>query len=388
MKPNLSVFTAFPYSLQVFLPAFLISIFLHSSSLCALEDSLTPPFSYGEGVFYTTFSTGYYYTEDNYMESFTTQPLSQVLNSGQNSSSPFFHYMNTDFSIGYNLTDWFEMEAFANGFWFAQSGDGHKLRFSGPQVKRGGAALRSQQHIKKVFGFIPELSFSFPFFAINQQTEKPITDDGSIHFTPSLWLYGAIGDIFYPFVYTGFKLRTNSLSPLLQWKAGGILKADMAELGLHSYGFWSIARDKSSTSFGDRFNLLKRTNAGSLKFFSANPGLIGFMAWLSWHFPYVTLRLSGNIDINGSYYSKGYTFLASLIVKTGKKKRGGVNAVFNKQQEEIFEPQITEDEKSVNDIFENSVQDSLIQEEAEKALEEAEKMEESNIQQSPSSRSE
>jgi len=167
MKPNLSIFTDFPLSLQVLLPAFLIPLFLHSPFLCALEDSPTPPFSYGEGVFHATFNTGYYYTEENYMERFTTQPLGRVLNLDQNSSSPFFHYMNTELGIGYSFTDWFEIETFAGGFWFAQSGDGNKLRFSGPQIKRGGAAFRSQQSIKKVFGFIPEFSVSFPFFSIN-----------------------------------------------------------------------------------------------------------------------------------------------------------------------------------------------------------------------------
>ena len=387
MKTKFDFFTTFPWlgciTLKRLFPALLSLFLLLPFPIQAREDSLTLPLSRGKHIFHIEFNTGYYYTEDNYIKAFQAQPLRQTLNLTGASSSPFFHYMNTDFSLGYSFTDWFEIEAFCSGFWFAQSGDGSKLRFSGPKIKRGGVAFRNQQSIVKAFGFIPEFSFSFPFFSINQHTQKPITDDGSMHFTPALWFYGAIGEMFYPFVQMGLKLRTHSLSSLLQWKAGALLKADIAEIGFYSYGFWSVIKDKSSASLGDRSNLLKQTNAGSLKFFSTNPGLIGFMGWLGWHFPYVTLRLSGDIDINGAQHSKGYTFLASLIIELGSKHKR-VDEIFDDPQDN-FEPQITKDEQSVNDVFENTTEDSRIQQEAEQALEETERIEEEKVEESTTS---
>ncbi len=358
---------------------FILFLVFTPFSLKAQEDSLTLPLSRGGGVFHTEFNTGYYYTESNYTQNFTSQPLRQVLGLDSNASPPFFQYMNMELSLGYSLTNWFEVEVFSSGFWFAQSGNGESLRFSGPQIKRAGLAFRSQQRIAKVFGFIPEFSFSFPFFAIKTQTEKPITDDASLHFTPSLWIYGAVGEVFYPFIYGGFKIRSQALSSILQWKAGAMLKSDIAEIGFYSYGFWSIARDKSSSVLGDRTNLLKRVNAGSLKFFSTNPGLIGFTGWLGWHFPYVTLRLSGDIDINGTNYSRGYTFLASVIIALGGHKKKKVDEIFNEPTEH-FEPQMIEEVESVNDIFENPMEDARIQQAAEQALEEGEQTEEEKIE--------
>ena len=385
MKINCGFSTVFCTNytvLRVFLSAIPILpclLLLCPLALEAHEDSLTLPLSRGEHVFYTEFNTGYYYTEKNYTERFKSLPLRQILNLNSNSSSPFFQYMNMKLSLGYALTDWFEIEAFSNGVWFAQSGDGNKLRFSDPQIQRGGVGFRSQQNIvSKSFGLIPEFSFSFPFFLMQKNTVRPITDDGSIHLTPAFWLYGVIGDVLYPFGYIGFKWRSQSLSSMLQWKIGLMLKADIAEMGAYSYGFWSVIRDKSSGSLGDRSNLLKQTNAGSLKFFSANPGLIGFVGWLGWHFPYVTLRLSGDIDINGTYHSSGYTFLASIILELGSSKKNHIDKMFNEGPKN-FEPQITADEESVNSIFENLEEDSKIQQEAEKALEEAEKEEEEKI---------
>ncbi|MDE0119989.1 MAG: hypothetical protein OXM55_08300 [Bdellovibrionales bacterium] len=359
---------------------FIISFLIFTPlSLKAQEDSLTLPLSRGGGVFHTELNTGYYYTESNYTQRFTSQALRQVLGLKSDSPSPFFQYMNMELSLGYSLTNWFEVEVFSSGFWFAQSGNGENLRFSGPQIKRAGLAFRSQQSIIKAFGFIPEFSFSFPFFAIKTHTEKPITDDGSLHFTPSLWIYGAIGEVFYPFIYGGLKIRTLALSSLLQWKAGVMLKSNIAEIGFYSYGFWSVIRDKSSAVLGDRANLLKRTNAGSLRFFSANPGLIGFTGWLGWHFPYVTLRLSGDMDINGTNYSRGYTFLASVIIALGGHKKKKMDEIFTEPTEH-FEPQMIEEVESVNDIFENPMEDARIQHAAEQALEAGEQTEEEKIE--------
>ena len=382
---NFKTFFAFSLYRRAFTFLFFLSpvLWLYSP-VQAREDSLTPPLSRGGKIFFTEIHTGYYYTEQNYTELFTSQPLRNSLGLKKGDSPPFFQYMNIDLSLGYAFTDWFEMEVFSSGFWFAQSGDGKNLRFTGPQIKRAGAAFRSQQITGGgFFGLIPEFSFSIPFFAVNFQSNKPITDDGSMHFTPSIWMYGVIGEVFYPFVQTGVKLRTKSLSSLLSWKLGAMVKGNIAEIGLYSYGFWSILRDNSSSRLGDRSRLLKRVNAGSMKFFSSNPGIIGFTAWLAWHFPYVSLRLSGDMDINGTYHSKGYSFLASLIIDLGSQSRQESQEIFNESPpsaEETFQPQVTEEEETVNDIFENPEEDMRIQQEAEKALEEAEKTEENKIE--------
>ncbi len=345
-----------------------------------MEDSPTPPFSRGKNAFHTEIHTGYYYTESNYTQSFKSRQLRDELELSEG-DAPFFQYMNMEAGLGYTVAKWLSAEIFATGFWFAQSGDGSQLRFSGTQLKRGGGALRSEQSLPAGFGFIPEFSFSVPFLSLNRQTQTPITDDGSLHFTPSLWIYAVIEDLFYPFVYTGFKIRTKGLSSLLQWKAGLMLKADIAELGFYTYGFWSLTRDRSSGQSGDRTRLLKRVNAGSLRFFSSNPGAIGFTGFLGWNFPYVSLRLSGDMDINGTHYSKGYSFLASLIFQLGGGGKPKMHDMFN-QEESDFQPGNMESTESENSGFE---EDLLMRESAEKALQEAERREEDKIENEESS---
>ena len=70
-------------------------------------------------------------------------------------------------------------------------------------------------------------------------------------------------------------------------------------------------------------------------------------------------------------------------IKTTKSKK--VDSIFdddNKEQKE-FVPQMTEDEEAVNkEIFENTVEDTRIQEEAERILKETERAEESKIEES------
>ncbi len=347
-------------------------------------DSLTPPLP-GQERFRLKFRTGYYYTEDNYLTRFQTEPLQQTLGGG-GVSPPFFHYMDAGLSLGYVPAKWLELELFATGFWFAQSGNGDRLYFSTPHIKRVGGLIRTQHLIAGVFGFIPEILVSSPFFPINYSTESPITDDGEWHVTPSLWLYGVLFDIVHPFAYTGFKWRGHPLSSLFQWKAGLMLKADIAEIGFYSHGFWSVTKDLSSSLLGDRISLLKRVNAGSLRFFSANPGVIGARGWLAWHFPHLTLRLSGNMDLTGVSYSQGYGALVEIIIRMGKVRKTAVEAIFS-EKDSGFTPQVVTDSadlekafKSADKALPSAWEEDQMEQDMEEALKQSEQEEEMKME--------
>ena len=324
------------------------------------EDSRTPPL-FNEEQFRIKFHTGYHYTESNFINRSRSEPLHQALKL-KAGPPPFFHFMETGLNLGYNAFSWLSAEVFLAGFWFAQSGNGTKLYVSSPEVKRVGGILRSPHLIKGVFGFIPEISFSHPFFSINYNTQTPITDDGVWHLTPALWLYGVLLDIVHPFVYTGLKWRSQPLSSLFQWKAGLMLRADIAEMGFYVHGFWPVTVDQSSSLIGDRVSLLKRVNAGSLRFFSSNPQVIGGTGWLAWHFPHLTLRLSGDMDWIGSHYSKGYGVLAEIIIKIGKVQKTKVEAIFDNSKAQ-FTPDMVEDFTPVQKSFENIKEPPRIEEE-------------------------
>ena len=326
------------------------------SLVLAYSDGQTPPF-YGEELVRLKLKTGYYYTESNFIGQLRSESLRQTLQLKEGAFPPFFHFMKTGFSLGFSPLSWMSVDTFLEGFWFAQSGNGQGLYFSSPAIKRIGGVFRAPYELKGVFGLIPELSFSYPFFPIDYNTKTPVTDSGVWHFTPSLWVYGVLFDIVRPFGYVGFRWRGQPLSSRFLWKTGLLLKADIAEIGFYVRGFLSATLDQSSGIIGDRINLLKRVNAGSLRFFSANPNMIGGTGWLAWHFPYFTLRLSGNMDFMGYHYSKGYGVLAEMIVKLGKIKKTRVQTIFNRSSS--FTPDISSKADFVESSFRSAEKTEL-----------------------------
>ena len=336
---------------------FVVCMFL-PLEMWGVEDNQTLPLSKGRGVFYLELNTDYYYTEDNYKNFFQVQPLAVMEKAGLAGNSPFFHYMSNDLSLGYSFADWFELEGFLHGIWFAQSGDGVNIHFTPFDLYRGGGAIRSQQSFGEgVFGLIEEFSFSHPFKNIRSSSTRPFVDDGSHHFTPALWMYASIWNVFYPFIYAGLKFRSKGLSDLFQWKLGLQFQTGIVEIGANTYGFLSAIKEPAVEYINTgRDRLL---NAGSLKFGSQNPAVIGFFTWLAWRLPYVTFRLSGDMDVNGTQYAKGYAVSLSVLLNLGGEK--DLSDIFQKDPEENFEPQTTlshEDKnlfKTPEGIFNNTL---------------------------------
>ena len=366
--------------MQNFISYFILALLaLGPLALSAYEDSRTLPF-FTEERFRLKMNTSYYYTEDNFTGLFRSESLGQSLQL-KGGFPPFFHFMRTGLSLGYTAFSHLSAEVFLEGFWFAQSGNGTALYFSSPEVKRVGGVLRSHYLIEGVFGFIPEISFSYPLFPINYNTQTAITDDGVYRLTPSLWLYGVLFDTVIPFVQGGFKWRGHPLSSFFQWKAGLMLRADIAEIGFYTRGFWSVILDPSSPNLGDRVHLLKKVNAGSLRFFSSNPNVIGGTGWLAWHFPFLTLRFSGDMDWAGARYSKGYGVLAEIIIKIGKIHKTRVESLFE-GQEAGFEPNRAKDSALLEQSFNKNQEkvNRVDEEDIDSLFNESEYIEEQKIQ--------
>ncbi len=345
----------------------------------AREDQLVLPLPRKPHTFYTELNTDYFLTKENYSYRFTVEPLGQT--SIQSRRQPFFYYTSFDLSVGYSLNKQFEMDAFVRGFWFAESDNGINTSFQSPYFARGGVSLRHHQKLHYVI-LVPSVNFSFPFYLINFNSQLPITQDGSLHFTPAFWLYAPIKNLFYPFGYLGFKFRTNFLSSLLRWKLGALLTISGLEVGLQFQGFWSVILDQSSSRLGDKRALLDRVNGGSLKFFSSNPGVLNLGGWVGWRFSHFILRLMGDVDMFGQNYAKGSRVLFSVIMEIGKNKRAKRRSqIYDRDEGRTnFETEITKEEESVIEIFQSPpVEEHHIQEEVEQALEEKEREQEKMI---------
>ena len=280
----------------------------------AAEESLTFNLPKGPGFGYVQLEHEYYYTEDNYRAWFERESLT----GGRGTVPLFFQYILWDLSLGYHFGTWLETELFVRGGWLAQSGDGAKLRTSLPNLYRGGLSLRSQQSWGQIFGggLVEELSVSVPFRSLKPGMFKPWPDEGSLRVHPALWMYVSFWQTFYPFGKVAFQFRNQGLSDLLKLRLGVLIRVGVvSEVGASVYGFWSVV--KSVPGSLSQEELLSRLHAGSLKFGSSNPAVLGGFVWLKWHLPYFTLRLSGDMDINGNHYAKGYTFQLALLWKWG-----------------------------------------------------------------------
>ena len=306
----------------------------------AEEDTYFLPAGREKGTLFLNLHTGYYSTSSNYTKIRSIRALSDELSLPISDSKAFMHYMNYDLNLGFTFTEWFEMEVFTSGFWFTQVGNGQEL-FSFPiNIKRGGFSLRSYKIWNNQLkgGFIPELSLSFPFYRLNKTNpSSPILDDASVHFTPSFWLYTRIKNWLHPFVNISFKLKTHDLSSAFQWKAGALIRWNVLEIGAQNFGFWPIIQDKSSFEETERIELLKRTNAGSLKFLSVNPGVVGFLFWAGLNMQNVSIKLSGGMDVFGKFYARGWTAMADVLIQFSPKRK--IERLFDEKIHR-FTPQI------------------------------------------------
>ena len=305
----------------------------------ASEDSFILPINRKENTPFIELNTEYYYTNSNYTEYFDTIYLSEISNA---SNDAFMHYAGQDLSIGYTMQHWIELELFLKGFWFAQNS--HRslsiITNNIKTIKRFGMALRSHQKWgRDSGGFIPEFSFSAPIYKVNYSSSVPIVDDGSLHFTPSVWLYLRTLSILYPYVQIGVKLRPQPVSSFVTWKIGTMLKWNIFEAGIHYYGLWTMIKEKSSSESRKKIELLSYTNAGSQKFLSSNPGVMGFTSWLGLNLYNLSLRLSGDIDIFGQNYAKGYSAMLSIIFQIEPKRK--IERLFNDKQEFKIQSQET-----------------------------------------------
>ena len=301
----------------------------------ATEDSQILPIGRQENTPFIELNTEYYTTDSNYSSYFTPIPLSGGL---KNNTTAFMHYISQDLSIGYTMKHWIELELFLKGFWFAQSQQNNTTRTLSVMtngvntLKRFGVAIRSHQKWSKDSGgFVPELSFSAPFYKINYNSLVPVLDDNSLHFTPSLWFYLKSFNIFYPYIQVGARFRPQPLSSLVLWKAGFMLRWNIFELGIHNYGSWTMFPEKSLHALPERNQLLTQANAGSEKFFSENPGVTGFTGWLGLNLYDLSLRLSSDIDVAGQNYAKGYSIILSIILQIEPKRK--IERLFNDKRE-------------------------------------------------------
>jgi len=121
----------------------------------------------------------------------------------------------------------------------------------------------------------PELDFSYPLDAQASGASRIVTNDRVMKLTPALLMHLSVLGSFVPFGKIAYQYRQD-LSGLLIYHAGLMYQDIVWELGALFGGFFSVVQDQNPNN---RHFPLNRFNAGSLKFYSANPDTHGVTFW-------------------------------------------------------------------------------------------------------------
>lgn len=152
----------------------------------------------------------------------------------------------------------------------------------------------------------PEINFSYP---LDSQKTRIVTNDGVIKLTPALFVHLSFLNSFIPFGKIAYQYRQD-LSGLLIYHGGFMYQDNIWEIGALLGGFSSVVQDQNSNT---RHSVLNQFNAGSLKFYSANPNALGTAFWAD-------LKLSKKTQIFthfgfnffGANYAQGLSFNIGL----------------------------------------------------------------------------
>ena len=216
------------------------------------------------------------------------------------SYSPFKHYIN--FSL------------FANSF-FAK-GPKHVLPF---KVSLAGAGVSFYHKIKTLFIGL-ELRGGLPLYKNFQDNsgilleedkyskDSIVVGDGAYFLEPGLWLIFQPSKIFHIYSHNSFRWRSAGLSSLLFSSLGAVLESEFINAGLSLDSFFSLfIYDQFSSQPAQRTAILKKANAGSLKFYSVNPSVLSTTAWTKFKFKPFFTTLYVNLDTIGKNYAKGFS---------------------------------------------------------------------------------
>ena len=294
----------------------------------------------------------------------------------------FFQYVSFHPTLSYSpFKRYISFSLFANSF-FAKSPK-HVLPF---QVSLAGAGVSFYHKIKTLFIGL-ELRGGFPLYKNFQNYQKPNTEvtvgdgsysedpivvgDGAYFAEPGLWLIFKPSKIFHIYNHTSFRWRSAGLSSLLSSSLGGVLESEFITAGLSFDTFFSLfIQDQFSNQPEQRTAILKKANAGSLKFYSVNPSVLSTTAWAEFKFKPFFTTLYVNLDTIGQNYAKGF----SIGLMTKFKWSTKTSFIHRKRKSNSFLNLDDFDEKETN--RQEPTEKSYFEEEDDSSLLETEKQEE------------
>ncbi|WP_413943917.1 hypothetical protein [Bdellovibrio sp. HCB-162] len=157
----------------------------------------------------------------------------------------------------------------------------------------------------EMFQLIPEVIAVFPFEKIDNTSDTVMNSEGVIEVRSRVIAQKDFGT-FRGYGWLGFNYRAEGRSFLMPWGVGAQLKMDRIRLGAELFGYQSVSDDTNKNSLS-RTSYINGVNAGSLKFYGANPALMDTQLYAKWLINRKwSIQANGGATLMGSNVAAGF----------------------------------------------------------------------------------
>ena len=256
---------------------------------------------------FTDFSTELFYSQSNFDHEGFVEKLE-----GEKTYIAFFNYK---LHLIYTPFSWIHIEPYAHAQTHIIQTDTRRDYLPFRPTKAG---LKLSSFIHSPFIVLsPEIDFSYPLDSQRNGISRIITNDGVIKLTPALLAHFSFLGSFIPFGKIAYQYRQD-LSGLLIYHGGFMYQDNIWELGALLGGFSSVVKDQSPNK---RQRVLNRFNAGSLKFYSADPSTLGAVLWIDLKLSKKTqIFAHSGFNFFGLNYAQGFSL--NIGMRSGFIKKG------------------------------------------------------------------
>ncbi len=251
----------------------------------------------------------------------------------------YFQYTAIHPRITYSPLSWTHFELFANSFYAMSKKQNIQRDVFRVALVGGGFAFY------KNLNFLTaglELRGGVPLLGNFQTPDELIVGDGAYFVEPGLWLLFQPTKVVYIYGHTAFRYRMFSLSGLLWGRLGGVLQTQYIDAGLGLDSFYSLIPDQYSLQPQFRWDPIEKVNAGSYKFYSVDPAVLSWIAWMEFKFQPLFAKIYFNLDSLGKNYAKGFSF--GLVTTLRFNTR---SSIADKRRGSTFDPEDFEAEEDL-----------------------------------------
>ena len=222
-----------------------------------------------------------------------------------------FQYFGFHPSIHYSpFSNYMNFHIFSENFYASSKTSNINRDVFRPATVGGGISFHHK--FKNLYAGI-ELRGGVPLYGNFQSTDEMIVGDGAYFIEPGLSFLFQPSKMFYLYYNSAFRYRFFSLSSLLYNRFGGVLETQYINAGFSANFFFSIIPDSYTQRPEERWDLTKKVNGGSYKFYSVNPSAFSVTTWLEFKYKPVSTKFYVNLDTFGKNYARGLS--VGLITK-------------------------------------------------------------------------